>query len=332
MIGRRLQTLLILGAAVGAHALLAALMVRTARWHDSLGPYPVAVTTSDWVIPQAEDAPPIQPLPPDNDEPEPAPELPSPDALGEANGTGDSIASSDLPDVSRSTRAFDFEQAWTRQQPTVLPPPPSRQADRPAEQADDRPQDQTPNHALASAEQAATALPFGALPKPAKPDDSVADGNPEPQAQPPVQSVEPVAEPASAIKPEQTPAPEARSPTQATEARPVPQGQSDLDAFAREEGADFTPGGMKARAGREVKLARPRINLAFMADATALYGRGLRVLMMIETDANGRPRNVTVIESSGSEVIDNAVRVAAFDSWFGPPMSSRFAYGVHFPR
>ena len=111
---------------------------------------------------------------------------------------------------------------------------------------------------------------------------------------------------------------------------PAPQAASDLDAFAKEEGVDFRPGSIRARQGRDYKLVRPRIDLGFMADATAIYQRGIQVTMQIETDHAGRPRNVQVTQSSGSEIIDDAIRLAMYDSWFGPPLGDRFTFSVRF--
>ena len=113
---------------------------------------------------------------------------------------------------------------------------------------------------------------------------------------------------------------------------PAIAGESDLDPFAEEEGVTFSPGGTEARRGREVKLKRPRIDLGFMAEATRLSGRDLAIRMSIATDGVGHPSRVVVLDSSGSDLIDDAVRLAMYDSWFGGKMPDNFAFTVRFVR
>ena len=46
--------------------------------------------------------------------------------------------------------------------------------------------------------------------------------------------------------------------------------------------------GFARKKGREVRLVRPRVDLSFMADATAIYSRGIKVTLRIKTDADGK--------------------------------------------
>ena len=254
---------------------------------------------------------------------------PDQSALGEASGTGDSIATVDAPQPSVTDKPDDIEQAWTRQQPQPLPKPAAGEVKEH--------QRVTPAREPAEAEQVATAfgpvsvtamLPLAVTPPKSAEEDSPTERSSE-------QRVE--QKPAEEPKTEAVKASELTKPTEpelASSEKPEPaeQGESDLDPFAKEEGVSFTPGGTIARQGREVKMARPRIDLGFMADATRMSGRDLVVRMSIETDGVGHPTRVQVVDSSGSNTIDDAVRLAMYDSWFGGKMPVRFPFTVRFVR
>lgn len=244
--------------------------------------------------------------------PEPAPLIalpPPPEStpIGEATGRGQSIAKVDLPDVAKSKQPREIEQAWTRQRPTLSPPPSEQQA---------APQPIGPS----APTQVASARPKPKL-REQSPEGTIAAAKAEPPREP---------EPTPEAKPEQPDEVVAAAPAKSTPLPPDPAdaGPSDLDPFAKAEGVDFTPGGIEARTGRPVKLVKPRIDLAFMADATVLRGRKATILLKIETDASGTPTRVEVVKSSGSRQIDDAIRLAMFSSHFGGKMPDAFPFGI----
>ncbi len=102
---------------------------------------------------------------------------------------------------------------------------------------------------------------------------------------------------------------------------------SEVDPFATRHGVEFRPGGMEARGGREIKARRPRVDLAFLADATRL-GRPIGMTFRVSIDAGGSVDRVEVVRSSGSGHIDDAVRLAIYESRFGPPAPAEFLFGV----
>lgn len=247
------------------------------------------------------------------------PEPPEPNSLGETDATGDSIATVDLPTPSVSDTPDDIVQAWTRQRPAPLP---SAVVDetRPASQTPSLgPESVTPVSPLA-VRSTATAKTQQVVSEP-PPDVTAAELTKDQPPEPSPQLLNKT--PAAADEPAQ-PQQVAQKPD------PAQAGDSDFDPFATEEGVSFSPGGTSARRGREAKLSRPRIDLGFRAEATRIWGRGLVVRMRIETDAAGHPSRVVVLESSGSDVIDDAVRLAMYDSWFGGKMPDSFVFTVKF--
>ena len=329
----REQSWLTTAVAIAAHAGLLALMVVERARHGDGASNDVAA-----VVPKAPVALPKHIVLPDPAEP-PLVDL---DALGEKTGTGNSIKSVDLPDEMTSPKPSKLEQAWTRREPTFAPPPQPPAQQSPAEasaqatRAEQKTIDEESVRASRPLASVLESLPFGTVPTPPKGERPSADAKEvkaetndakatnEKRVGP--QRAEPRAETAAKNEQRQTPA----QPSPPVESNPAPKAESDLDPFAKDEGIDFTPGGVKARQGREVKLVRPRIDLGFMADATRLRGSDIVVKLEISTDGAGKPRLVDVKQSSGSEVIDNAVRVAAYDSWFGGRMPDEFPFTVRF--
>jgi hypothetical protein len=250
---------------------------------------------------------------------------PEQDAVGEEKGEGESIASADLPDVARSQDPREIEQAWTRQQPLLSPPPMSETA------MPSPPADATPLGPALPEPMAMTA----SKPREVSPEGTVAAArDPMPPEQPdetPPQERPAEDAAADSAKP-QAAQPEVAPPVAAVPPSPPPDpgdaGPSDLDAFAKAEGVDFNRGGIQARTGRPVKLVRPRIDLGFMADVTTFGGRKSTILLRIETDAQGKPSRVEVVKSSGSKQIDDAIRLAMFSSWFGGKMPDAFPFGI----
>lgn len=255
---------------------------------------------------------------------------PPPETLGERDGQGEAISRVDAPETTKAPTPRDFEQAWTRQQPIPLPPPPSAVAEARQAQAAE-PEKKREASSMGPMSVIST---IGMKPAtPAKPEAS-SPAAPPVRPEPETTSDGKAERPAESSTPPQpmakasTPAP----PAPAADPDPAEQGPSDLDAFAKEESVSFTRGGMEARGGREVKLKRPRVDLSFMADATRLTGDAFAVTMMIETDPTGHPSRVDVIDSSDSAIIDDAVRLAMYDSWFGGKMPDRFKFTVRFRR
>jgi TonB family protein len=102
---------------------------------------------------------------------------------------------------------------------------------------------------------------------------------------------------------------------------------SESDPFTTRHGVEFRPGGTLARGGREIKARRPRVDLAFLADATRL-GRPIGMTFRVSIDERGSVDRVDVVRSSGSGHIDDAVRLAIYESRFGPPAPAEFLFGV----
>lgn len=258
---------------------------------------------------------------------------PDPNTLGEATGTGDSIATVDAPQPSVTDKPDDLEQAWTRQKPAPLP--------RPAVEMTEARESPSERNDPAKAASEFGPLSVTAIsPLAMKVPESKKEGKAtEPPTEPLAEQIAVEQKATEQKEAELTPTKDAE-PAKQTEAQqasaekpdPAEQGESDLDPFAKEEGVSFTPGGTMARQGREVKLARPRIDLGFMADATRMSGRDLVVRMSIETDGVGHPTRVSVLDTSGSNTIDDAVRLAMYDSWFGGKMPDRFPFTVRFVR
>jgi hypothetical protein len=257
--------------------------------------------------PTALPAPLILPLP---EPPNPAESVPERDLFGEKIGEGDSVASIDLPDQSQSETPHDFEQAWLRQKPVV--------------EAQMSPQQ--------SSEKSAALVPSGLQTElPAMSPRQVAKGQSTVEAPIEKRPTDDKASDGTASDGErgddQKTYDQPRA--NAAEPNPAPQGQSDVDPFAKAEGISLV-GGVKARQGREIKFSRPRVDLAFRAEFTRLAKRRMEALFRITTDASGRPRNIEILRSSGSEQIDESLRLALFDSWFGGKMPDEFPFAIRF--
>jgi len=104
---------------------------------------------------------------------------------------------------------------------------------------------------------------------------------------------------------------------------------TETDAFSTKEGFDFQRGGAKARPGRMVKFKRPEVDLAFRADVTQL-GLPIGTVLRVRIDKTGSPRQVEVVRSSNSTIIDQYITVAAYASWFEPKEPYEFDFGVTF--
>lgn len=255
---------------------------------------------------EAAPAPPLVRL---EEQPKPVEREPEP-VWGETDGEGRALNSVDLPDEARSEKVEDVAQAWTSRQPVVA-----------AQEQPDQ-----------NASKSTALVPSGLdVDLPAMSREQIAKG--ESAVEAPLED-KPVAEQRHEGVAEKGEQGEDRAQERVAQATPettdpAPQGASDSDQFADAEGVTFA-GGMKARKGRELKIARPRIDLAFRSAFTRLAGNNIYVGMRITTDAKGHPSNVEVLHSSGSRDIDESVKLAMYSSWFGGKMPDRFLFSVGF--
>lgn len=244
------------------------------------------------------------------DQPPPPVAQPLDDQLGEKTGTGESATSLDRPDPMQSETPHEFEQAWLRQRPSVTE------------------QDQQKE----SSKKSSALVPSGIQAElPAMSPNKNGKGPSRTESTPSdrptdTKASDGVAAEGQSGKDQKT---NERTEANSSPTESAPAGQTDSDAFAKVEGISLI-GGTKARRGREVRLTRPRIDLAFRAEMTRLQKRRVGVVFRITTDDSGRPRNVVTLRSSGSDQIDESVRLALFDSWFGGKMPDEFSFEVRF--
>jgi hypothetical protein len=113
---------------------------------------------------------------------------------------------------------------------------------------------------------------------------------------------------------------------------PAPQGESDSDAFSSSPGSiEFRGGKVVARLGRQHRITRPRINLAGLVDTVSLHQ--LALVMELRIDTTGNVVAARIVQSSGSDQIDQACRLAAYEWWFEPlkgRSTETFAFGIRF--
>lgn len=262
-------------------------------WHQS-APAATALTV-----------PVVEPLKPAD--PPPEMEL---DRFGEKTREGDSVASLDLPGQMQSETPHDFEQAWLRQQPVLA----------------------TPSQPQESSKKSSALVPSGIQEElPVMNPKQIEKGNSPTPTPPENRPRENEARDGRATQGENGDDQKTNTEPETSkgEINPAPQGVSDVDPFAKVEGVSLV-GGVKARQGREIKFTRPRVDLAFRAEFTRLAKRRMEVMFRITTDSSGRPRNVEILKSSGSEQIDESLRLALFDSWFGGKMPDEFPFAVRF--
>ncbi len=121
--------------------------------------------------------------------------------------------------------------------------------------------------------------------------------------------------------PEQTPPQERQTASQTTPDKPAglpaEQKDRDLDLSSEEIALEVSAGKVVARKGRQVKLARPKSNLATFVDSATITFPAL-IKMKVDVDESGSVRRVTILRSSGSSSIDRAMELAIYESWFEP--------------
>jgi TonB family protein len=120
------------------------------------------------------------------------------------------------------------------------------------------------------------------------------------------------------------------APSPPTPARPEPSGAplevkghssraSDTDSFAlvaKSNNVHFRDGKMEARQGRKVKTTRPNYGLAAMTDAQSMLTT--TVVLGVTVKGDGYVKDVTILQSSGSENIDLPTKEAVYNWWFEP--------------
>ncbi|MGB7157053.1 MAG: TonB family protein [Tepidisphaeraceae bacterium] len=99
-------------------------------------------------------------------------------------------------------------------------------------------------------------------------------------------------------------------------ADPAPMSDSESDAFSTLGGIEFRDGKMESRLGRAFKSVRPRLSLAAQLDLLSISQP--RMVLKIGIDAKGNVTAVDVMRSTGSNQVDQPVKVAMYQWWFEP--------------
>jgi TonB family protein len=96
----------------------------------------------------------------------------------------------------------------------------------------------------------------------------------------------------------------------------APQGQSDSDPFAVVGSAEFRPGSTKVQLGRKHRITRPRLSWDTVYDFQGMLSAS--VTLELQLDETGQVISAIVLQSSGSQSIDQPCRLAAYEWWFEP--------------
>lgn len=99
-------------------------------------------------------------------------------------------------------------------------------------------------------------------------------------------------------------------------ADPAVMSPSESDAFSTLGGIEFRDGRIESRLGRAFKSVRPQLSLAARIDLMSLAER--RIVLKIAIDATGKVTGVDVMRSTGSDLVDQPVRLAMYEWWFEP--------------
>lgn len=227
--------------------------------------------------------------------------------FGEADGTGLSLASADLPTLLQARQA-ETQQPFLSLDPIGLAVPgpstgdaavPGKQAVPLPETLDDAPRDALPSTAIRG--------PIA----PHRPARVLAPGERVP-AEP-----ESLASAAGTSSGSSEPA----SPAGSAGGRPAdiaPRSDRVMDGFARVESAVMSPGGTVARQGRVIRFPRPLWNLGSYADVWSGVGLPIRFVIEMQLDANGRVRSARLLEGTGRTSIDRPILVAAHGAELDP--------------
>jgi TonB family protein len=115
-------------------------------------------------------------------------------------------------------------------------------------------------------------------------------------------------------------------------ADPAIMSPSESDAFSTLGGIEFRDGRMDARLGRAFKSVRPQLSFAAQVELFALANP--RMILRLSIDATGKVTAVDVVSSSGSDLVDQPVKIALYQWWFEPakgPNGKPIAETVTFP-
>ena len=125
------------------------------------------------------------------------------------------------------------------------------------------------------------------------------------------------------------------APGQASHANPAQQSESDSDAFTKLGVAVFHNGKLSIRSGRKVRTVRPQLLVPGILDVIGVQNP--TVILKINIDPTGKVTFVDVLQSSGSNDIDQPCVVAVYDWWFEPardrtgkPISDAIIFSIAF--
>ncbi len=151
-------------------------------------------------------------------------------------------------------------------------------------------------------------IPFGV------PSSSTDLNGPAPKHPPVAQSAPPRPAPAPAE------AHEAVASASGAPGEPAPQLDSESDAFSKEGSVKFQHGKTDVQFGRKHKLIRPRLDLAVQEDLLTMR-LPIKLVLKLRLDNDGNVAASDVEKSSGSKLLDHAVKVTSFKWWFEPKKS-----------
>ncbi len=109
---------------------------------------------------------------------------------------------------------------------------------------------------------------------------------------------------------------DSRAPGRPARANPLPQSDSDSDAFSKIGSAVFHNGRLEVREGRKVRTTRPQILVPGLLDEFGLANP--TVVLKVNIDPTGKVTNVDIFRSSGSNDLDQPCLRAVYDWWFEP--------------
>ena len=115
-------------------------------------------------------------------------------------------------------------------------------------------------------------------------------------------------------------------------ADPAVMSPSESDAFSTLGGIEFRDGRIDSRLGRAFKSVRPQLGLAAQIDLMGLTDP--RIVLKLRIDATGKVVAVDVIHSTGSDSIDQPVKLVMYQWWFEPqkgPTGQAMAETIVFP-
>jgi TonB family protein len=105
-------------------------------------------------------------------------------------------------------------------------------------------------------------------------------------------------------------------PVVASANNPAPQGESDSDPFTFAGSVEFRPGSTRVQCGRKHRITRPRLSWDTAYDLIGMTSSA--VTLELQLDETGQVISATIIQSSGSQSIDQPTRLAAYSWWFEP--------------